>query len=614
MTQDRAQPGRTLRRGARTVLARVSGRGAADEPGAAGSGVYAAAELVPTNLGPTLDEAVLRFRSRLRVGVNPDYDLVRERFDVLHYLLQSPRLLDGPVIDLVEHFLEHGEAKRLSPEPDFSMADYLQRYPRRRSDGGRSPYLAWLEEGRAAGELADPVPRVRRVADTLDLEPRQVAELAAARRRDLTERLRTGRLGEMIARAAEVEPLVGEAWTEIARPRLLPLSAPAVVEAFSAIHEAHEAADFRRARLVFVVNRGRWGGGRRMEGHIGHALQGRIGAEDMVVVYTDESTPTPPGRFPDGVREVDFAHIARGLPAEAAQHALVMLLRSFRADAIVNVNSRMLYHAMRTYGRALATTERVFPVLFCNEQTGLGTWRGWAMRYFYRVFDDVAGVITDSEYLAGELAARYRMGEDDLRRLHVFSAPVDPALPVAAAPPSDPGRRPQVFWAGRWDRQKRIDLFIAIAELMPDVDFRMWGEAVLKGHAGELPENVQVQGRYDHFSQLPLAEADVWLYTSAWDGVPSLLLEVAMTGVPIVGSEIGGTGEVLVAGEAWPIPDDDGAAAYVAAIREVLADPAAARQRALRLRDRMVRERSEAAFAAHAADVLLPEPADEGDR
>ena len=50
-----------------------------------------------------------------------------------------------------------------------------------------------------------------------------------------------------------------------------------------------------------------------------------------------------------------------------------------------------------------------------------------------------------------------------------------------------------------------------------------------------LPRNVTVEGRYGHISEIPLAEADVWLYTSGWDGVPSQLLEVAMTGIPIVG-------------------------------------------------------------------------------
>jgi len=84
-----------------------------------------------------------------------------------------------------------------------------------------------------------------------------------------------------------------------------------------------------------------------------------------------------------------------------------------------------------------------------------------------------------------------------------------------------------------------------------------------------------------------------------------LLLEVAMTGVPIVGSLVCGTGEVLSEDGAWPIAEIDDAGAYVKAIREVLANRTAARDRALALRERLLRERSEDSFAKQVTDLLL---------
>ena len=132
------------------------------------------------------------------------------------------------------------------------------------------------------------------------------------------------------------------------------------------------------------------------------------------------------------------------------------------------------------------------------------------------------------------------------------------------------------------------------------------GESVLQRPTLErLPDNVKVEGKYEAFTDLNLGEADVWLYTSAWDGVPTLLLEVAMTGVPIVGSLVGGTGEVLSEDDAWPIAEIDDAEAYVKAIREVLANRTGARDRALALRERLLRERSEDAFAKQVTDLLL---------
>ena len=81
----------------------------------------------------------------------------------------------------------------------------------------------------------------------------------------------------------------------------------------------------------------------------------------------------------------------------------------------------------------------------------------------------------------------------------------------------------------------------------------------------------------------------MWLYTSSWDGVPSQLLEVAVTGIPIVGTLVGGTSEVLSEADAWPVGETAPAEAYVDAIRAVLADPADSRRRATALRDRMLK-------------------------
>ena len=231
---------------------------------------------------------------------------------------------------------------------------------------------------------------------------------------------------------------------------------------------------------------------------------------------------------------------------------------------------------------------------------------GRPLRYVYRCFDLVEGIITDSDHLRDWLRERHQLGPGLDDRLHVFRAPVDPDVPVAPAVEPRPDRRPQVFWAGRFDRQKRVDLVFEVARRMPEVSFRMWGEPVLHvGGVGAPPDNAVLEGPYAHFSELDLGEADAWLYTSRWDGVPSQLLEVAMTGVPLVASEVGGTGEVLGVDDAWPVAEAEDPDAYVAAIRAVLADPADARRRALALRERLLTERTAEQYAEQVARVLL---------
>jgi glycosyltransferase involved in cell wall biosynthesis len=566
------------------------------------------AEQEPTYRGDVWDDAVERLRRRMQpAGADPDYDLVRDNFDVSHYLMQARYLAEDAVRDPVRSYFRSGIEWKRSPDLNFSVEEYRARYPELDHLSARDLYLHWLRVGRAAGEIADPAHSVERMAPILGLTTPALVSRLTEIRTDLEARLRHGKLGEMVAKAAEIEPLIGGAFVATQRPKIMPLGKPSATDQVAVLYACHEQADFRRARLLLVINRPRWGGSRRLEGHIAHALRGEVAPEDIVVVYTDDSGEPAPHRFPPGVREIPFHEIVQDvqLEPEDAERVLVELIRSFHAEAVVNVNSRLFYDVLRTYGPALRASERIFLVLLCTDQRPVGNWDGWPLRAFYRYWDQVAGVITDSHYLKEWLVDHHQMYEGEADRIHVFSAPVDPTLRIAETPRADEGRRPQVYWAGRWDRQKRIDLAFAIARRMPAVTFHLWCNSDDGNHelSGRPPANVVLHPPYADFAELDLDAADAWLYTSRWDGVPSQLLEVAMTGVPLVGSLVGGTGEVLTAEEAWPVAGDD-PADYEAAIREVLDDVGEARRRSKALRERLIRERTPEAYLEQCRALL----------
>jgi glycosyltransferase involved in cell wall biosynthesis len=560
-----------------------------------------------TNLGPEMDELVAELRSRQKpVGVDSDYDLLRDNFDHLNFALQALAKSRITSNDPISVYLRNGAEALNNADINFSMARYLARYPEK-LESREHPYLAWLKHGKDAGEIADPAPEIERMTGILGLSANELVDALVERRTNLQERLRTGKLGEMLGRAAEIDPLVADVWPESSRPFLVPMTSEITVMQMAALHASQVEAGFSRARVLLVVQSARWGRGRRMDGHLAHALAGRVAPEEIVVIYTDEGGTAPLGRFPDGVREVDFASHTADMDTAWQEHTLVMLLRSFQADSIVNINSGTFHRAMRTYGSALAATERLFPIFFSNEQSEIGNWCGWSSSQFYRLFDQVTNIITDSEHLAQWFDDIYQLDASSRKKIRVFHAPAAPTMPVVSPDASSrPSLRATVSWAGRWDRQKKIDLVSQIARLMPDVDFRMWGESDPHPRMLEhLPDNMKVEGTYSGFTNLDLVEADAWLHTSASDGGPMILLEVAMAGVPIVGSPVGGTGDVLGEADAWLVADVENAEEYVKTIREVLADTAGARRRALGLRERLLRERSESAFAEQVTSLLL---------
>lgn len=361
----------------------------------------------PTNFGPSFDRAVADAVARMQpAGLDPTYDLVRDAFDVHHYLLQMIDKGEVPEVDLVRQFLDQGAAAKFSPDINFSMEAYLKRHPERR-DGKVHPYVAWLTEGRDTGEVADPNMGVDRLAEVLGAPMEEVAAQLAASRSDVQHRVRHGKLGEMIRKAMDVEPLVGELWPETANPRMLPIPWLIVADQAVSLRALQAAAGFARAHVVVVVD--------DPTSELASLLIGAIAAEvderGLLVLVTGEPAG-PAWAAPAGVRLVNFAEGGHRLGPVIAQHVLVEFLRSLCADAIVGVGSGLLHETLTPYGRALCTSERVylgFPPLTTGR---FGQCVGTSSRYFYRQLEVVEGVFTLGAGDAARLTEDYQLPKD----------------------------------------------------------------------------------------------------------------------------------------------------------------------------------------------------------
>jgi glycosyltransferase involved in cell wall biosynthesis len=561
-----------------------------------------------THLGAALAARVTQARHRSvpsKAWLRRDYTAVAEVFDHAYYLASQPDLLVHKTMDPVSHYLRTGAEQGRRAIPYFGAKYYLNRYPDAVKNAGDA-LGHYLKEGRAKGYTGMPFDRFEGMAKLLDLTPREAEALLTARFRDLRGRLEHGTLGEMANAAAVFEPLISAGWPEALEVKIPPFLNNIAINRTVACHALAHAAGRKRACAVICVNKARWGGARRMEGHIAHALAQGMQASDIVLVSTDGAGKLPKGRMPEGVRHVDMSAQVKGLKADEAQRILVQFLRALRPEVVFNVNARLLWDAMGPYGRAMAASFRIVGCLFCNEQTPLGYAAGYPLTRVYRHFDVLSAIATDSHALVDELRARHMMTDDVAAKLSVLEGPVDASIPVAAVPTN---ARPQVFWSGRFDAQKRVDLFYAIAQLRPDIDFRMWGAAVMGGPVlPAKPDNVILEGVYKHFSDLPMEQADAWLYTAGWDGVPSILLEVAMTGVPLVGSDVGGTAEVLQQGLAHALPAGADAQAYADALDIVLKDPDTARTDARTLRETLIQTRTTDAYTRAVTALMTGQP------
>ncbi|GAB2984700.1 glycosyltransferase family 4 protein [Nocardioides montaniterrae] len=405
-------------------------------------------------------------------------------------------------------------------------------------------------------------------------------------------------LREIFAKAAIDEPLVGFPKWEV-RP---------VTSALHRNSRLRLPVEVDRAELairhlvggpidtVILVPHCRMGGAARVSGIFAHAVQEVGRHERALIVATDLPAFERPDWFPDDVPVFDLASYLAQMRDGLREDALLDLVRRLAPRRIVNINSRLGWRLLTRHGANLASIAKLGAYLFTWEINELGYRGGYPIREFQQAFAHLDWTLFDSAELRDEMITRYAMPAAAAERLVLARTPVDaPAVDVAGVfeQRRTAGLPLRAFWAGRFDRQKRFDLVVEIARRMPELEIWAWGKAVMGTAAvdfDDLPANIRLMGTYTDFAELPLAELDFMLYTSQWDGIPTLLLDGAQSGLPVVASAVGGVPEVITEDTGYPVTDLLDAGAYVAAIEELVADPASATKRVVAVRELIARD------------------------
>jgi len=204
-------------------------------------------------------------------------------------------------------------------------------------------------------------------------------------------------------------------------------------------------------------------------------------------------------------------------------------------------------------------------------------------RWFYRRAD---AVVVTSAGVADDLARNYGVPRTQLRVLH---NPVDiEAIAAAAATPADATMpRPLVVAAGRLAGVKNYPLLLAaVAQLTDPAPVHAWilGEGDERARLEAIAAEPALAGRvrflgFQHNPWAIIAQADVFVLTSTYEGFGNVLIEAMACGTPVVATESPGTVEIIEHGVNGLLVAHD-APAVAAAISALLADQS--------LRDRLV--------------------------
>ncbi|WP_091751615.1 glycosyltransferase family 4 protein [Brevundimonas sp. 374] len=517
------------------------------------------------------------------------------------------------------HFLEVGRLRRINTNKAFDEGAYLERYP------DLTSWNAWLFEhflshgifeGRASNELpmlalapalADkdvPLEGVNwqnyfRRALTLSDRIYSRAQLAA---RSFLNPV----IHKQVARALTMEPLVGPLKTfhqllappthDVVADRLLELTKRISTQSYDS---------------VVCIPWLRTGGADLVACLLAASLRRIYPNESILMLQTDHPAVDRIEWKPSDVNLVDVSDIMRSVDAPTAERLLNTILAGLAPKRVVNVNSNLCWRVFRRFGKRLKDRTDLFGYLFCWDRTPEGAWAGYPSDFYAETANNLAGILTDTQYLKDQLTQIYTPPADLEDRIYpIYTplaknvAPPDPVSTFGSGQP--PNVRPLVLWAGRLDRQKRFDLAIEIAKAMPDVDFRAWGKALLDEgpDLSTLPKNMTLKESFTGYDELGLEAADAWLFTSEWEGLPTLLIELGARGVPIVASAVGGVPELITPETGWPVHDVESVQTYVAALRSAIASPNRRSAEGAALRDMVAQRHSQAAYDHRLRSIL----------
>lgn len=219
----------------------------------------------------------------------------------------------------------------------------------------------------------------------------------------------------------------------------------------------------------------------------------------------------------------------------------------------------------------------------------------------------ITTVVSDCRAIADKDINRIGLAEDKYQTIYNWTS-----QPKTRVIKSHPSRK--LLWASRIAEEKRPALLAILIthlrRMLPDLEIHIYG------HAAHMPdvqglfthEGLVYNGDFDGWDTLPIAEFDAFIYTTAYDGLPNVVLEALASGLPVIAPDIGGIGEVVIDGQTGFLLNDEHEdsqliEAYCKAIGVLYENWSLQNNMSIAARDLMDKQHSKAVFSSRVRAV-----------
>lgn len=302
------------------------------------------------------------------------------------------------------------------------------------------------------------------------------------------------------------------------------------------------------------------------------ALEKRFGIDNVLMIVTDrcEHTVSAWTDANSNILFLDESERVYGLANRVdLLHAVIGCLAP---EIVVNANSHAAWGMYVHYGKQLSRSINLNAYLFCFDYNKNGTVGGYIRDYLPRALPHLHRCFCDNATIIHEIRTMFGFADKQLQKFHNIYVPVPHGVIPLPTDNFAKNDKP-VLWIGRLARQKRPELLLDIAARMRKQQFVVYGPGgdsmVAERIMSDEVENIRYMGVYDRLEDLDLDQYSMLLNTSAWEGLPTLLIQILATGLPVVTSRAGGISELVDESTGWLVPDDHDAESYITQMRQV---------------------------------------------
>lgn len=345
-----------------------------------------------------------------------------------------------------------------------------------------------------------------------------------------------------------------------------------------------ECVDFH-PDIVFCLPQFFRGGAEKYGSKLVNTLAAEAPDSNILVIATDGKGEESREWYAD-VPNVKYVAFAKESGGDLLTNVLSRFITLMRPKWVINNNSKACWHAYEKFGRSMSINSNLTACLFCYDFDVNGSRVGYARDHIRDVIPYMHSVLIDNKGFCETLHSDFSLHPADAKKLKYLYQPFDignDETDVKAKWPdlSETVKSPRILWPSRFHKQKRPDLLREIAVAMPDVDFLVWSPDKWSNKlaGGDMPKNITFSKEEAQFADMARRNVSALLLGSAWEGLPTVLIESVAAGLPIVANDVGGVSEIVNEKTGYLVDKHATAEAYCEAISALLASPEEASKR-----------------------------------